>query len=238
MLALGFGQGPQQANATGIIWDAAQHMSFYGARAARNYGLAIAAMGFLWASIPGILLVNRIAKKKGITINRNEYETSGDIKSYKIEGPDEIPLSESIDKFSLQLCMVGGVYLFTMGFIMGLEVLFRASKVKFLIDLVPIFWGFAFMLAALFALGVKMILRRLVKTGVMHRKYPSNYMMNRISGSAFDLSITAALILVSVTTLGTLWIPVLITLKEAFMVVGGVVLEGAVLEGTAVARPK
>jgi ESS family glutamate:Na+ symporter len=55
-----------------------------------------------------------------------------------------------------------------------------------------------------------MILRRLVKTGVMRRKYPNSYMMNRISGTAFDLSITAALCLISVVSLGTLWIPVLL----------------------------
>ena len=210
MLALGFGQGPQQANATGIIWDAAGHMSFWGNGAAKNYGLTIAALGFLWASIPGIILVNWVAKKKGITRKRDEYQKTGDLQSYSIEEPNEVPLSESIDKFTLQVCMVAGVYLATIILIMGIEILFRLSGVPFLIDLIPTFWGFAFMLAALIAICVKMILRRLVKTGVMHRKYPNKYMMNRISGAAFDLSITAALFLVSVTTLGSLWAPILI----------------------------
>jgi ESS family glutamate:Na+ symporter len=209
MLALGFGQGPQQANATGYIWDSHNYMAAWGPGSARNFGLTISALGFIWASIPGIILINRIAKKNGITVKRNEFEKSGDFPSYNIEGPDEIPLSESIDKFSLQVCMVGGVYLLTIGVVIGIEILFRASGVLFLIDLIPTIWGFAFMLAALMALCVKMILRRLVKTGVMHRKYPNSYMMNRISGAAFDLSITAALFAISVTTLGTLWIPVL-----------------------------
>ena len=210
MLALGYGQGPQQANATGYIWDMAGHMDAWGPGSARNFGLTIAAFGFLWASIPGIILINKIAKKKGMTINRNEYQTSGELSSYKIEGPGEVPLSESIDKFSLQVCMVGGVYLYTIGKIILLEILLRFSGVPFLIDLIPTFWGFAFMLAAGNALITKMILRRLVKTGVMHRKYPNSYMMNRIAGTSFDLAIVAALIMVSVTTLGTLWIPVLI----------------------------
>ena len=210
MLALGYGQGPQQANATGYIWDMAGYMSAWGDRAARNYGLAIAAFGFLWASIPGIILVNWVAKKKGVERARDEFQKTGELSSYAIEEPDEVPLSESIDKFSLQVCMVGGVYLVKIGFIIILEVLFRLSGIPFLIDLVSIFWGFAFMIAALVALGVKVILRRLVRSGIMHRKYPNKYMMNRISGAAFDLSITAALFLVSVTTLGTLWIPVLI----------------------------
>ena len=210
MLALGFGQGPQQANATGLIWDAAGHMAFWGGNAARNYGLTIAAMGFLWASIPGIILVNWVARKKGITRKRDEFQKTGELPSYAVEEPDEVPLSESIDKFSLQVCMVGGVYIITIGLIVLIEILFRLSGVQFLIDLIPTFWGFAFMLAAAVALCVKTILRRLVKSGIMHRKYPNKYMMNRISGVSFDLAITSALFLVSVTTLGTLWIPILI----------------------------
>ncbi|MCL2276997.1 MAG: hypothetical protein FWC21_03785 [Treponema sp.] len=210
MLALGYGQGPQQANATGIIWDAAGHMSFWGNGAAKNFGLTIAALGFIWSSIPGIILVNWVAKKKGITRKRDEFQKTGDLPSYSIEEPDEVPLSESIDKFTLQICMVGGVYILTIGIIIIIEILLKLSGVQFLIDLIPTFWGFAFMLAALVAICVKTILRRLVKTKIMRRKYPNKYMMNRISGVAFDLSITSALFLVSVTTLGTLWIPILI----------------------------
>ncbi|MCL1991691.1 MAG: hypothetical protein FWG66_01935 [Spirochaetes bacterium] len=210
MLALGFGQGPQQANAAGYIWDAAGYMDAWGAGSARNFGLTIAAMGFLWASIPGIILINRIAKKKGIKIQRDEFQKSGSLASYLVEEPGEVPLSESIDKFSLQICMVGGVYFATICVIIGIEMLFRMSGSVFLIDLVPTIWGFAFMIAALIALLTKMILRHLVKSGVMHRKYPNSYMMNRISGAAFDMAIVAALCSISIGMLGSLWIPVII----------------------------
>jgi ESS family glutamate:Na+ symporter len=210
ILPLAYGQGPQQASATGYIWDSAGYMAAWGSGSAGNFGLTVAAFGFLWASIPGIILVNRAAKRKGIVLQKDEYSKSSNTSSYSIEGPDEVPLSESIDKFTLQVCMVGGVYLVTIALIVGIEILLRLSNVKFLVDLVPTIWGFSFMLAALVAICVKMILRRLVKTGIMHRKYPNSYMMNRISGTAFDLSITAALCLISVVSLGTLWIPVLL----------------------------
>ena len=210
ILPLAYGQGPQQARATGYIWDMAGIMAPWSEGSGQNYGLAIAALGFIWASIPGIILVNMIAKKRGITRSRNEFQKSGELASHTIEGPDEVPLSESIDKFSLQVCMVGGVYLLTIGLIICIEILFRAIGTEFLINLIPLFWGFAFMIAVLVALCTKLVLRRLVKTGVMHRKYPNNYMMNRISGVAFDLSIASALALISVTALGVLWIPVLI----------------------------
>jgi ESS family glutamate:Na+ symporter len=210
VLPLGYGQGPQQANATGYIWDAAGYLAAWGPGSAKNFGLTISAFGFLWASIPGIVLVNRAAKRKGIVLNHDEFQKSGELSSYNIEEPGEVPLSESIDKFSLQVCMVCGVYLLTIGLIIGIEITFRASGLRFLADLIPTIWGFSFMIAALVALCVKMILRHLVKTGVMHRKYPNSYMMNRISGAAFDLSITAALFMISVVSLGSLWIPVLI----------------------------
>jgi len=210
MLPLSYGQGPAQAYATGGIWDADGHMAAWGYRAARNYGLTIAAMGFLWASIPGIIMVNLIMKKKGIARKRDEYQKTGELPSHIIEEPNEVPLSESIDKFALQVCMVGGIYLLTIGVIIGLEILFRFSGINFLIGLIPIFWGFAFMIGAALALAVKLILRRLIKVGVMHRKYPNKYMMNRISGTAFDLMVTSALVLISVAALGELWIPVLI----------------------------
>ncbi|MCL2194068.1 MAG: hypothetical protein FWB78_11840, partial [Treponema sp.] len=102
------------------------------------------------------------------------------------------------------------VYLLTIGLIIGIEIGFRASGVPFLIDLIPTIWGFAFMLAALVALCVRLILRRLVKSGIMHRKYPNSYMMNRISGASFDIAIVAALCAISIGALGTLWIPVLV----------------------------
>lgn len=210
MLALGFGQGPQQANATGIIWDAAGHMDAWGPGSARNFGLTIAGLGFIWASIPGIILANIIAKKKGIKTGKNEERRYSEVSNHKIEGPDEIPLSDSIDKFSLQVCMVCGVYLLTIGLILVIEICFRASGVPFLVELVPTVWGFAFMIAALVALCVRLVLRRLVKVGIMHRKYPNSFMMNRISGAAFDLAIVAALCAISVGSLGHLWIPVLV----------------------------
>lgn len=210
MLPLGFGQGPQQASAAGSIWDTDGYFSAWGEGSAVNFGITVAAMGFLWASIPGIILVNRAAKRKGVKRNINEYQKSGELSSHSIEGPDEVPLSESIDKFTLQVCMVGAVYLLTIGIIMGLELIFAATGVKFLTDLIPTIWGFAFMFAVLVALLVKVILRKLVKTGVMRRIYPNSYMMNRISGAAFDLSIAAALFMISIKALGILWVPIIV----------------------------
>ena len=211
ILPLGYGQGPNQASNTGGIWDAAGIFAAYGNEGiGRNFGITIAAFGFLWAAIAGVIIINRIAKKRGVKFKRDDYPTSGQTLNQVIEESNEVPLSESIDKFTLQICMVGAVYLLTIGAVVLLEIIFRATKVGFLINLIPTVWGFSFMIAVALALVAKAIMRKLVKKGVMKRKYPNSYMMNRISGAAFDISIAAALALISVMALGKLWIPVIL----------------------------
>ncbi|MCL2862302.1 MAG: hypothetical protein FWE22_07835 [Firmicutes bacterium] len=202
-LPLGFGQGPPQAFAMGGVWNTATDGSFDW----RNFALTIAAFGFLFSSIPGVIMINRIAKRKGITRVNNEYQKVGDMPMQQFETPDEVPLSESIDKFTLQVCMVLGTYLITIGLIFAIDVIFRATGVQFLIGLIPTFWGFAFMIAMLVAFVVKAILRKLRKKKIMNRKYPNTYMMNRIAGLSFDISIVCALTLISVRALGLMWIP-------------------------------
>ncbi|MCL2556655.1 MAG: hypothetical protein FWE03_06565 [Firmicutes bacterium] len=204
-LPLGFGQGPPQAFAMGGIWNESTDSNLW-----QNFALTIAAFGFLFSSIPGVIMVNRIARKKGIERKKDEYTTVADMPPQQFEEPNEVPLSESIDKFTLQVCMVMGTYLLTIGLIFVLDILFRLSGINFLIDLIPTFWGFSFMIAMFVAFIVKAILRKLMKKKVMHRKYPNTYMMNRIAGLAFDVSIVCALMLISVVALGWLWIPAIL----------------------------
>ncbi|MCL2822178.1 MAG: hypothetical protein FWD86_03150, partial [Firmicutes bacterium] len=204
-LPLGFGQGPPQSFAMGGIWNDATDSDSW-----QNFAMTIAAFGFLFSSIPGIVMVNRIAKRKGVSRAKEEYLKVSDLPPTQFEEPNEVPLSESIDKFTLQVCMVLGTYLITVGLIFALDVILRLTGVGFLIDLIPTFWGFAFMIAMGVAAGVKQVLKKLMKNKVMNRKYPNTYMMNRIAGVAFDTSIVCALMLISVVSLGILWVPIIL----------------------------
>ena len=215
LLPMGFGQGPQQASNIGHSFNGLQifdswNTQFGVADSGKNFGITIAAFGFLWASIAGVVLINRIAKKRGLKLNQNEFQKSGHVLNQTVEEADEVPLSESIDKFTLQVCMVGAVFLVTLGILVGLEALLRISGIDFLIKFIPTIWGFGFMIAVLVAMLTKKILKRLFRKGVIKRKYPNSYMLNRISGFSFDFSITAALLMISVTTLGSLWWPILV----------------------------
>jgi len=205
-LPLGLGQGPPQSYAMGRIWN-----NETGGNIWHYFALTIAAFGFLVSSIFGVFMLNRIAKRKGIERKKDhESLTVGDMPPQQFEEANEVPLSESIDKFTLQVCMVLATYLLTIGIIFGIDVLFRLTGIQFLIGIVDVFWGFAFMIAMFVGFGVKGVLRKLMKKKVMNRKYPNTYMMNRIAGFAFDVSIVCALLLISVAALGWLWIPAIL----------------------------
>ena len=57
LLPMGFGQGPGQANNIGSIFET---QGFVGGQ---SFGLAIATLGFIWASAAGVFYINRRAKE-------------------------------------------------------------------------------------------------------------------------------------------------------------------------------
>lgn len=212
---LGFGQGPGQAWNAGIIFDKAA------AEAAgtetvgtlwRSFGLAVAGLGFLWASIGGVIMLNVIAKKKKIKLDFDSPANKGQkVSSSMVEQADEIPLTVGIDKFTMQVCLVGIVYLMTFVVCWLLDLLLNALPLGTLgSEVASVFWGFNFCFGIALALLVKFILKRLRKDKLMTRRYPNTYMLNRIAGTAFDIMIICALASIEIFALGILWVPMLI----------------------------
>jgi ESS family glutamate:Na+ symporter len=60
------------------------------------------------------------------------------------------------------------------------------------------------------ALGLRGIFAGLRRTRMMNRQYTNNYMLNRISGSAFDIMIFASICAIDIGDLRRLWVPFLI----------------------------
>ena len=206
LLALGFGQGPGQASINGQLF---QNEGMVGGL---QFGMAIAAIGFVWASIGGIFVVNRVAKKRGMNIKEKGIDkTSGLVTSGTIEEPDEIPISEGVDKFTIQICIIGLIYLLTMGFCLLLELALKPLGTLGA-SLANVFWGFNFIFGIVFAMIFKLIVKKLRKYPKwgMSRRYVNNYMLNRIGGFAFDLMIVASLASLSVVAIGKMWWPILI----------------------------
>ena len=202
LLAMGFGQGPGQANNVGSTYEA---LGFVGGQ---SYGLSIAASGFLIACTVGVFFLNK-RKKKNVTYID---ETSNDSKLDIFQDKDEIPIAQSIDKLSVQAALIVFVYLLTFGFLVGFSRLLAMISPGLANTLNPILWGFNFIFASAIASGVAGIITLLRKNGIMKRQYQNNYLLNRISGLAFDVMIIAGIASIDFSDITKLWIPFLITI--------------------------
>lgn len=213
LLPMGFGQGPGQANNIGRIFEEA---GFLGGT---TFGLSVSTLGFVWACIPGVWYLNFLQRKKLIVRN---YDNNHNITSNSmIEEADEIPLAESVDKLTIQICLVGLTYLLTWIFMFFISWLLDKSNSNFLKnDIKGLVWGFNFIFAILFTMIVKNVIKWLHKRKFMNRKYTNDYMLNRIAGVAFDFMIISSIIAIDIQMLKS-W-PLIITLL-IITTIGGII---------------
>ncbi|HKM10814.1 MAG TPA: hypothetical protein VJZ05_00405 [Bacilli bacterium] len=195
LLALGFGQGPGQAGNTGFIFDSNlinAGLLETGGDLFHSFGLTISALGFLAACIPGIIYMNYLVRKKLIV--RAKDADSVKFETGSIESPDEIPMTESVDKLTVQISFVLLTYFLAWALMFGVDQLggaFLPSGVWATVS--SLMWGFNFIFAILMAMLVKQVIKLLRKKKIMTRKYTNDFMLSRISGTAFDVMIVAAL---------------------------------------------
>ena len=202
ILPMGYGQGPGQANNIGSVYE-----NIWGFAGGQSFGLAIATAGFLWASIGGIIYLNILQRRNKLPA---QASASPDVQTGEsFEDPGEIPLTEAIDRLTIQIALVMSIYLLTFLVSLGVVSLFDLSPAlagaKKTVS--PLIWGFNFLIGSSLALGIRGSLQRLRRLGWMTRQYPNTYLLNRISGFAFDLMITASIISIQIDDLQGLWIP-------------------------------
>ena len=181
LLPLGYGQGPGNALTWdlnySILLDSNGNQLFSGNG---SFGLTIASVGFIVASLFGVLYINIYKRRGEIKVREQKFETR-DITEF--EEDNEIPDSESVDKFSIQLGLVFLGYALSFGFMVGLGAISDFTN--------SIAWGFNFIWGVIFATLIKFVITRLHKKKVIKKKYINNYQMDRISGFAFDAMIVA-----------------------------------------------
>ena len=193
ILPLAYGQGPGNA----LSWD----INFTNTPAAQfagngSFGLSLASIGFVVASVLGVLYIN-IYKKRGLQVRNARPE--GELVDTSNPSGEEIPDNESVDKFTIQVGFVAVVYALSFGFMCLLGVLSDFTN--------SIAWGFNFLWASLFAMLVKFVVKHLRKGKLMHRGYINNYQMDRISGFAFDLMIVAGVAAIEINDIKTTFCP-------------------------------
>ena len=196
ILPLAFGQGPGNALSWDINYTNMPATQFFGNG---SFGLSLASIGFVVASVLGIIYIN-IHKKRDLKIRSGDREQ--DLRIIYEESVNEIPDNESVDKFSLQIGFVFIAYAISFGFMCLLGVLSDFTN--------SIAWGFNFLWASLAAMVVKAVIKLLRRTKIMKREYINNYQMDRISGLFFDLMIVAGVTAIEISDLKSYIIPIVI----------------------------
>ncbi len=214
LLPMGYGQGPGQAFNWGTTY-----MNQNGFEHGSSFGLSVAACGFLAASIGGVIYLN-IAAKRGKLRDENAEEKE-DLTAAVITTRGEIPLSESLDKLTVQFALVFVSYGFAYAIMYGASKLCDLSGVGLLVNTVkPLIWGFNFLFGMLAATIVKAFFKVGKKVGFVHRSYTNDFLLTRISGLMFDLMVVASIASIDLSAFRyrEFWVPLLLV-----CVAGGVV---------------
>ena len=189
LLPFGYGQGTGQALNYGTIYEV-EH-GFIGGK---SFGLTIAALGFLSASIGGVIHLN-VMKKRGriVLSSRNDGSTH----SEEVDPEGEIPLQESIDKFTVQIALIIVAYIaaYLLMFVLG----------NLLPGMKSVIYGFNFLLGVLTATLIKLVMNFLHKKGIIHRRYTNNFLMTRASNFFFDLMVVAGVAAIRLDILESSW---------------------------------
>ena len=212
LLPMAYGQGPGQANNVGSSYEA---LGMYGGQ---SFGLSLAASGFLCACIVGVIYLNILNRKSKIKRVKDKDSVSGSVTIEIFQDEDEIPISESIDKLSIQAAIITLLYLLTFLFTAGIVALLERLAPGLAKTLSPLLWGFNFIVGSVVALACRSLFKGLKKAKVMNHQYLNNYLLNRLSGLAFDIMIVAGIASIDIKKLSGNWIPFIL-----MSVVGGVV---------------
>ncbi len=211
LLPMAYGQGPGQANNVGTTYEA------LGMAGGRSFGLSLAAMGYLCACVVGVIYLNVLNRKNKIKRAQSDEEISGSVTVDSFQDHNEIPISESLDRFSVQAALVALVYLCTYLLTRGIVAGLTAIAPGVAATVGTLLWGFNFILGSLIAVLVRSLFKNLRKAKIMTRQYQNNYLLSRISGVAFDFMIVAGIASIDIGDLRGYLVPFVI-----MAVLGGV----------------
>lgn len=189
LLPFGFGQGTGQAMNYGNIFQ--QDYGFEGGKA---FGLTIAALGFLSASIGGVVHLNVLRRKNKIKLTYADDSTE---KTKNVEGDNEIPMQGSMDKLTVQLAFVVSAYLLTYLIMWGLGELIPAIK--------SLIYGFNFLIGVFAATIIKVVVDKCRINRVINRQYINDFLMTRVSNFFFDVMVVAGIAAIRLSFIKDYW---------------------------------
>ncbi|MBR4905535.1 MAG: hypothetical protein IKZ44_01635 [Clostridia bacterium] len=188
LLPFGYGQGTGQAMNYGNIFEAD-----YGFTGGKSFGLTIAALGFLSASIGGVIHMNILKKRGKIKVENPEEQA----KTAAAAGDRKLPMKESIDRLTVQIALIFTAYFLAYLLMFGLGALLPGMK--------SVVFGFNFLLGVLTATLVKLFMNWLRKKNVLKKDYADAFLMTRASNFFFDLMIVAGIAAIRFSVLENYW---------------------------------
>ena len=190
LLPFGYGQGTGQALNYGNLYE--NDWAFQGGK---SFGLSIAAMGFLSASLGGVIYLNILKRRGLIKIKRSSDST---LHSEQIQGHNEIPMQDSMDKITIQLSLVTTAYLLTFLIMKGLGNILPGMR--------AVIYGFNFLLGVIVATIMRFLIQSLTEKNIIHRTYINDFLMTRISNFFFDLMVVAGVAAIRLHVIQRYWI--------------------------------
>ena len=166
----------------------------FGFSGGKSFGLTIAALGFLSASIGGVIHLNLLKKRGKITVTSTE---EGGIRSEEIQSENEIPMQESIDKMTIQIALIFSAYLIAYLLMYLLGNLLPGMK--------SVIYGFNFLLGVLSGTLVKILIGWLKKKGIIKKEYTNNFLLTRASNFFFDVMVVAGIAAIRLDYLESYW---------------------------------
>lgn len=189
LLPFGYGQGTGQALNYGTIYE-----NDFGFVGGKSFGLTIAALGFLSASIGGVIHLNLLKRRGKIKLRKAE---EGALSSEQIQCDNEIPMQESIDKMTVQIALIAAAYMvaYLLMYLLG----------NILPGMKSVIYGFNFLLGVLSATLIKVIMTFLKKKKVIKKEYTNDFLMTRASNFFFDLMVVAGIAAIRLGVLQDYW---------------------------------
>lgn len=189
LLPFGYGQGTGQALNYGGIFEAD-----HGFVDGKSFGLTIAALGFLSASIGGVIHLNILRRKGKI---KPQDPQANVILAEQIQAQDESPMQESMDKMTTQIALIALSYLiaYLMMFVLG----------NLLPGMKSVIYGFNFLLGVLAATLVKGVMNWMRKKRIIRREHRNYFLMTRASNFFFDLMVVAGIAAIRLSALERYW---------------------------------
>lgn len=189
LLPFGYGQGTGQALNYGTIYE-----TEYGFVGGKSFGLTIAALGFLSASIGGVIHLNILKKRGKIKVPE---KSQGSFIEKGIETDNEIPMQGSVDKITIQVALVTLAYVLSYGvmYLLGLALPGMKSTI----------FGFNFLIGVLMAMVIKSLLKLLKKKNVVKKQYVNNFLMTRIGNFFYDIMVVSGISAIRLDLLENYW---------------------------------